>query len=801
MYVMIPRRCSIWTSIRRFSSEHQFKKFSAKDIKLLQVVNNYHSKRYIHSERLFVPYSVRMTSTTVKGEPSESKTQNKLAFEKSPYLLQHATNPVHWFPWGDEAIEKARREDKLIFLSVGYSTCHWCHVMERESFENPEIARVMNQFFVNVKVDREERPDIDKIYMTFIQAISGHGGWPMSVFLTPELTPVTGGTYFPPVDKYGQPGFKTVLTTVAHKWIESRSDVLNSGNRILEVLKRSVGVESLHKEAAEPSVDCGLNCVQQLAGSYDNEFGGFTDAPKFPQPVNLNFLFHAYSRDPSSESGKECLNMCLTTLTKMANGGIHDHIGQGFSRYSVDGKWHVPHFEKMLYDQAQLLRSYADAFVITKDTIFADIVDDIVTYVTRDLRHQAGGFYNAEDADSLPSHDSREKKEGAFYVWTYGDIKSLLGKPIPGKKDLELSDLFAFHYNVKPEGNVGHLQDPHGELKGQNVLIVYGSLAETAEHFDLSFEDVNNYLQKAREILYQVRLKRPRPHLDDKIVTSWNGLIISGLSRAGFALNNKNYIEFAVKAAAFVERYLFDAENGLLLRSCYNGGGGIITQTSVPINGFHGDYCFMVQGLLDLYEATLDTHWLEFAEKLQDIQDNLFWDPVAGGYFATTEEDRTAILRLKDDHDGAEPSSNSIACRNLLRLNAYLDHAEFNDKSSKILIASRESLTRVPAALPELVSALLHYHDSMTQIYVVGKKDAADTTLLLNVIREKFVPGRVLLLVDHQDPENILFRKSKVILNMKSLNNRATVYVCHRHVCSLPVTEPDQLARLLDAKP
>ncbi|XP_048504713.1 spermatogenesis-associated protein 20 isoform X2 [Athalia rosae] len=741
-----------------------------------------------------------MASTTAGDVTSSENKQNKLALEKSPYLLQHANNPVQWYPWGNEAIEKAQREDKLIFLSVGYSTCHWCHVMERESFENPEIASIMNRYFVNVKVDREERPDIDKIYMTFIQAISGRGGWPMSVFLTPDLSPVTGGTYFPPTDKYGQPGFPTILTSIAHKWLENKSDVLKSGSRILEVLKRSVTAESLPKEGVVPSIDCGLDCVRQLAGGYDEEFGGFTDAPKFPQPVNFDFLFHAYARDPTTEAGKNALNMCLHTLTKMANGGIHDHIGQGFSRYSVDRKWHVPHFEKMLYDQAQLLRSYVDAFVITKDVFFSNIVDDIVQYVTRDLYHKEGGFFNAEDADSLPTHDSTRKQEGAFYVWTHQEIEDLLGNPIPGKEDLEFSDVFAFHFNVKPEGNVDVSQDPHGELNRQNVLIVYGCLAETAEHFNLSTTDLNKYLEEACKILYQARLKRPRPHLDDKIVTSWNGLMISGLARAGFAMNNKKYVEFAENAAIFVERYLFNANEGLLLRSCYNGEGDTITQTSVPINGFHVDYAFMVKGLLDLYEATFNKHWLEFAEKLQEIQDNLFWDSVAGGYFATTKEDQTAILQLKDDHDGAEPSSNSVACGNLLRLYSYLDRAEFNEKASQLLISFKESLTRVPAALPELVSALLHYHDSMTQIYVVGRKDAADTNVLVNIIREKFIPGRVLLLVDHQDPNNVIFSKSKVMLSMKSLNNRATVYVCHRHVCSLPVTEPHELATLLDAK-
>ncbi|XP_044598379.1 spermatogenesis-associated protein 20-like [Cotesia glomerata] len=593
---MILGRCLFFNSTRLLS---KFTKISN---------NNY--RRVVHAQLPANAYQlqrkliVRMASTS-HGDTKDKK--NKLALEKSSYLLQHASNPVDWYPWSDEALEKAKREDKLIFLSVGYSTCHWCHVMEKESFENDEIAEIMNRYFVNIKVDREERPDIDKIYMTFVQSISGHGGWPMSVFLTPTLIPIMGGTYFPPVDKFGQPGFKKILLSIAHKWLENKRDLLKSGTKILEILKTSA--ESKHSSLTgknPPPKDCGKLCVQQLIRSYDHEFGGFSDAPKFPQPINLELLFHMYGRDAKDEMNQECLSMCTHTLTKMANGGIHDHVGQGFARYSVDGKWHVPHFEKMLYDQAQLLRSYANAYIVTKDKFFSDVVDDIVTYCVRDLRHKDGGYYSAEDADSLPTAEATAKQEGAFYVWTMEEIETHLDKKIPDR-DLKLSDIFAYHFNVKEDGNVSQRQDPHGELTNKNVLIVFGSIKDTNERFDFSVEDVEKYLAEAKQILFEARSQRPRPNLDDKIITTWNGLMISGLAYVGVAIKNKQYIQYAEDNANFIERYLYDKMN-ILLQSCYRADGDIIMQPLTPIHGFHADYAFVVQELLDLYGANLNTH-------------------------------------------------------------------------------------------------------------------------------------------------------------------------------------------------
>ncbi|XP_076302535.1 spermatogenesis-associated protein 20 isoform X3 [Lasioglossum baleicum] len=749
-------------------------------------------------------FSTNMASSS-KSKDKQEDARNRLALERSPYLLQHATNPVDWYPWCDEALKKAKKEDKLIFLSVGYSTCHWCHVMEKESFVNKEIAEIMNKHFINIKVDREERPDIDRIYMTFIQATTGHGGWPMSVFLTPDLKPIIGGTYFPPEDRYGHTGFKKLLTNIAEKWKQIRSKIIESGSVNLQTLENISEIAQTSMILDPPPLECSMICVQQLVSEFEPEFGGFgstysMQSPKFPQPVNFNFLFHMYTRQTNGDLAEKCLHMCVYSLRKMSYGGIHDHVGQGFSRYATDGEWHVPHFEKMLYDQGQLMQSYADAYLATKDVLFAEVIDDIATYVLRDLRHKEGGFYSAEDADSYPTHGAPAKKEGAFYVWTAEEIRSILDKEISDEKNKRLYDIFCHHFNVKESGNVKKYQDPHGELTGKNVLMVYNGIEETAEHFDLTVEQAKNCLKEACSILYKARSARPRPHLDDKIITAWNGLMISGLARGGTAANNKRYIEYAADAAKFIERYLFDESKGVLLRSCYRDDNDAITQTSVPIAGFLDDYAFVVKGLIDLYEASLDEKWLEFAEKLQDIQDELFWDEANGGYFSTTSSDPAVILRLKEVHDGAEPSGNSIAAENLLRLADYLDRGELKGKAVRLFGALRRMLMQRPNALPQLVSALVRYHDDATQIIIAGKRGAKDTEDLLRVVYDRLISGRILILADPEESDSLLSRKNEHMSKMIPSDGQATAYVCRRRACSLPVTSPDRLATLLDEK-
>lgn len=444
--------------------------------------------------------------------------------------------------------------------------------MEKESFENESVAEIMNRYYVNVKVDREERPDVDRMYMTFIHATSGSGGWPMSVFLTPGLQPVTGGTYFPPEDRWGRPGFKTILRSVAEQWNADSASILSAADQILAVLKRATA------PTVAPDTDlsvehCSTKCITQFMKRYDDAYGGFSRAPKFPQPSILNFLFHMYTRDRQSEKNKQCLDMCLHTLRCMANGGIHDHIGNGFARYSTDAKWHVPHFEKMLYDQAQIVSSYCDAYLATKDEFYAEMIRDVLTYVERDLSHELGGFYSAEDADSLPEPTSKHKQEGAFCVWQYDEIQQLLTDNI---NDVSYADVFSHHYNVLPEGNVSPQQDPHGELLNKNVLIVFGSLEETAQHFNLSVDKIREILAQCRTILSDARSHRPRPHLDSKMVTGWNGLMLAAFARAGFILDHAPFVERAIKAANFIKDHLYDEQSNMLKRCCYSGPNNTI---------------------------------------------------------------------------------------------------------------------------------------------------------------------------------------------------------------------------------
>lgn len=517
-----------------------------------------------------------MTSTTESSATENKKCTNRLINEKSPYLLQHAHNPVDWFPWGQEAFDKAKKENKLIFLSIGYSTCHWCHVMEKESFENKQVAKIMNENYVNIKVDREERPDVDHMYMLFVMATTGGGGWPMSVFLTPDLKPVTGGTYFPPEDRWGRPGFKTILLAIARKWKENYTQFMDTGNNIIQSLQRISIVDSKDNTPI-PGEMAWNNCVKKYMKMYEPEFGGFGSAPKFPQAAILNFLFQFYARDKTSDQGKKCLEMCLYTLTKIAKGGIHDHVSGGFARYSVDDKWHVPHFEKMLYDQAQLTSVFTDAYLVTKDEFYSDVVHDIIKYVNRDLRHELGGFYSAEDADSYPTFESESKKEGAFYIWQYDEIKLLLeGKKI---NSADYLDIFCDYFSVEVEGNIARASDPHNELTNNNVLIIYGTKEETYKKFGLTLEQFDKVIDECIKILHEARQKRPRPHLDTKIICSWNGLMIAGLAEAGQALANKNYVEDAIKAANFIRQHLYDVTTKSLLHSCYRGEDGSITQT------------------------------------------------------------------------------------------------------------------------------------------------------------------------------------------------------------------------------
>src|SRR5450755_2060668 len=629
-----------------------------------------------------------MISPTIEITPVKSEHTNKLASEKSPYLLQHAHNPVDWFPWGEEAFAKARRENKPIFLSVGYSTCHWCHVMAHESFEDEATAEIMNREFVNVKVDREERPDVDRVYMTFVQATSGHGGWPMSVWLTPELKPFVGGTYFPPEDRGGQPGFKNVLGRIAAAWKQNREKISEQGTRIIEALSEAAAANASGADAVDASVID--EAYRQIARTYDAHEGGFGGPPKFPRPVTLNFLFRVFTRDPKGAMGKHALEMNLFTLRKMAAGGMHDHLGGGFARYSVDAFWHVPHFEKMLYDQAQLASAYLEAFQITREPLFEKVARDILDYVRRDMTAKEGGFFSAKDADSVipvaAVHDRRsndpeagpessgahraqpQKSEGAFYVWSKKELDTALGSS---------ARIFNYHYGVQPDGNVPPVADPHAEFTGKNIFIELQTVAETAKHFKKEEAEVRELLAKTRATLLSLRAKRPRPHLDDKIITAWNGLMISAYARGAQVLDDPGYLKAATRAATVVRTQLYDASRKVLARNYREGRS--------EVEGFADDYAFVVQGLLDLYEASFDVSWLQFAIALQETQDRLFFDEERGGYFSGTGKDESILLRMKEDNDSAEPAASSVAALNLLRLAQVSDEKRWPERAEKTI--------------------------------------------------------------------------------------------------------------------
>ncbi len=710
--------------------------------------------------------------------PGVSEHTNRLAQEKSPYLLQHSHNPVDWYPWGEEAFAKARREDKPIFLSVGYSTCHWCHVMAHESFENEEVAATMNREFVNIKVDREERPDVDRVYMTFVQATTGGGGWPMSVWLTPDLKPFVGGTYFPPEDRYGQPGFKKVLERIAAAWKQEHEKIAGQGARIVEALREAQTAQP----AAAEKIDAKIlsAAYEQFSRSFDARDGGFGSAPKFPRPVTLNFLSRFYARDPKSDSGKHALEMDLFTLRKMAAGGMHDHLGGGFHRYSVDRYWHVPHFEKMLYDQAQLAVVYLDAFQITQNRQFASVARDILDYVARDMTSKEGGFFSAEDADSLFEHGKPEHGEGAFYIWTKKEIDTALGNA---------AEIFDFHYGVQSHGNAPEGSDPQDEFRGKNILIERHTIAETAQHFQKPEDAVRDLLRQSREKLFAIRSKRPRPHLDDKIIAAWNGLMISAYARAAQILDEPRYLKSATLATNFVRAHLWDDSKKTLYRSYREGRS--------RVEGFADDYAFVIHGLLDLYEASFDIEWLKFAIELQETQDRLFFDGKNGGYFSTSGKDESVVLRMKDDNDSAEPAASSVAAHNLLRLAQIRDKKQWEERAEKTISAFRTTLSRFPSAMPQILVALDFSSRKPRQIVIAGKKDAPETKALLSEVHRHFLPTTILLVADGAEGQKYLGEDLEAIHGMSMVDEKPAAYVCENFTCKAPVIDSNQLAKLL----
>ncbi len=707
------------------------------------------------------------------SKPQE-KFSNRLAREKSPYLLQHAHNPVDWYPWSEEAFAKARRENKPIFLSVGYSTCHWCHVMARESFENAEIAAVMNRHFMNIKVDREERPDVDRVYMTFVQATTGGGGWPMSVWLTPDLKPFVGGTYYPPEDHWGQPGFKNVLLQIAEAWTVDRERIVAASADMLDRLRQATA--SAPTDAVQLERALLDRAYEQIKMSYEPRYGGFSGAPKFPRPSAPDFLLRYYT----ATGTQDALDMVLLTLRKMADGGMHDHLGGGFHRYAVDERWHVPHFEKMLYDQAQLAITYLDAYQITRKEFFAETARDILDYVRRDMTGKQGSFYSAEDADSdVPGHPG-EHAEGAYYVWTYDEIEAILGQ--------RKATIFNERYGVEKNGNV--CNDPHGEFPGKNVLIVSRSIKEIAKKFRLPEADAAQELSTSRMHLFEARAGRPRPHRDDKTITAWNGLMISAFARAYQVLGNEAYLTAATAAAAFIRGKLYNPDQGILLRRYRDG--------HAAIEGYADDYAFLIHGLLDLYEASFDVAHLSWAIELQKKQNALFWDDQGGGYFSTTGQDNMILLRMKESYDGAEPSPNSVALLNLSRLAQMTDSATCREKADRTLAGFRPTLTATPHAIPRMAAAFDFLLNKPRLIVIAGTPGAPDTQALLRAAHGPFVPNKIILLADGGVGQETLARHLAFIEDIRMLDGKATAFVCEDYVCKLPIVAPALLRAELE---
>ena len=652
----------------------------------------------------------------------------------------------------------------------------------------------MNREFVNIKVDREERPDVDRVYMTFVQATTGGGGWPMSVWLTPDLKPFVGGTYFPPEDRYGQPAFKTVLERIATAWKENHDKIVEQGGKIVEALR-----ESQAAATAEGKIDAAIldAAYQQIDRSYDPKEGGFGNAPKFPRPVTLNFLMRFYARDPERESGKHALEMAMFTLRKMAAGGMHDHIGGGFHRYSVDRYWHVPHFEKMLYDQAQLAIAYLNAYQISGDphlnplpgqgeadakapvrVEFERVARDILDYVVRDMTSKEGGFFSAEDADSpvvdgIGDLGHSKTAEGAFYVWTKKEIDAALG---------DAAEIFDFHYGVQPHGNAPEGSDPQDEFRGKNILIERHTIAETAKHFRKTEEEIGKLLAQCRTKLFSIRAKRPRPHLDDKIIAAWNGLMISAYARAAQVLDEPRYLEIATRAAKFLQANLYDPSRKILYRN-YRGGRS-------DIEGFADDYAFVIQGLLDLYEASFDVEWLKFAVQLQETQDRLFFDESKGGYFSTSGNDESVFLRMKDDNDGAEPAASSVAALNLLRLAQFRDDKQMAERARKTIDAFATTLSHFPSAMPQMLVALDYSLSKPRQIVIAGKKDSPETKALVREVHRHFLPNKVLFLADGAEGQKYLGEKNEAIRAMSTIDGKPAAYVCENFTCKAPVTDP-----------
>ena len=689
---------------------------------------------------------------------------NRLIFEQSPYLQQHAANPVDWYPWGDEAFEIARKEDKPVFLSIGYSTCHWCHVMEHESFEDEEVAKLMNQHFINIKVDREERPDIDHIYMSVCQALTGSGGWPLTVLMTPEKKPFFAGTYYPKRGGYGRPGMMELVPQLSKVYHERREDILKNTEQIMQFLEEN----SNQPAGDELTSDTLTVAFAQLQSRYDSTHGGFGSRPKFPTPHNLSFILRQYKRSKDPKA----LEMVEHTLQQMRLGGIFDHVGFGFHRYSTDERWFLPHFEKMLYDQAMLMIAYTEAWQITKKEEYKQTVDEIATYILRDMTSPEGGFYSAEDADS-------EGEEGLFYLWTPEEIIEIVGK--------EEGELFNTVYNITRDGNF--YEEATGHKTGKSIPYLKKPLNEIAAELVISYDGLAEKLDLTREKLFQEREKRIHPLKDDKILTDWNGLMITAFAKSGQAFGNEEYTNAAQKSADFVLSQLKNS-NGRLMKRARNGNAGLDAHVE--------DYAFVIQGLLNLYEATFEYKYLEEASQLNEIFLKHFWDEQNGGFFMTADDSEELIVRSKEIYDGAIPSGNSIAALNLLMLGRITGDSKYDQKSLETFKAFSNQVRQSPSAYTQLMIALDFAVGPSNEVVIVGDLNSGETIKMLSSLREEFIPNKVVLFRPDTDEKPPIVQMAEYTENQRSIDGKATAYVCRNFACKQPTNDPKQMLKFIN---
>jgi len=690
------------------------------------------------------------------------KTTNRLINEKSPYLLQHADNPVDWYPWGNEAFEKAQIEDKPIFLSIGYSTCHWCHVMAHESFEDEKTARLMNETFISIKVDREERPDIDGIYMSVCQMLTGSGGWPLTIIMTPDKKPFFAGTYFPKENRFGRPGLKEIINGIKELWYNKRAELLKSADEISAAVKSLFSSEDA-KELNETILD---KTFEQLKSRFEPDFGGFGSVPKFPTPHNLSFLLRYWKRTNNIAA----LQMVEKTLIEMRKGGIFDQIGFGFHRYSTDKKWLVPHFEKMLYDQALICNAYIDAFLVTKNVEFKKTAKDILDYVIRDMTSPFGGFYSAEDADS-------EGEEGKFYLWKVKEIRDILNN--------EETELAVKIFDIQENGN--WFDKVHSEYNNTNILHLTKSFDDLSIELNINKNVLVQKVGNIRQKLFDVRNKRIHPDKDDKILTDWNALMISTFCKAAQAFNENVYINVAENGIKFILSHLTDKKGNLLHRYRNN-------DASIP--GLLDDYSFIINAFIDLYETTFNENYLEKAIEFNDHLVNNYFDNKKGGFFFTPVKGEKLLVRQKEIYDGAIPSGNSIALMNLLRLNRLTGKDNYEILASKTARAFSNKLYNSPSSFTQALCALDFAFGSSFEIVIAGEKNSSEVRNMLETIRKIFIPSKVILL---NDPDSEKIRKlSTFISEQGKINGKTAVYICRNFSCNLPVTEVDKLRKLLN---